>query len=287
MPTIAVFDSGVGGLSVLKALRAEMPESSFVYLADSGYAPYGERGDAWVDARCQEIAAWLTTHHALDALVVACNTATAAAIDRLRQLHPHLPIVGVEPGLKPALALTRSGHIGVMATRGTLGSQRFAQLLDKVGRHTPQLAHAVQWHTRACHGLADAIERHDTSRIRALCAEHGTALMAQAEAAGGRLDVVVLGCTHYPFVADTIAQVLGSDVALVDTGNAVARHTRLRLAPCATNAHATDFPAATAGTTTATTLLSTGSAQALGEAATRWLQLPAASAQAVHLPCRL
>ncbi len=276
MPTIAVFDSGVGGLSVLKALRTEMPESGFVYLADSGYAPYGERGDAWVDARCQEIAAWLTTHHALDALVVACNTATAAAIDRLRQLHPHLPIVGVEPGLKPALALTRSGHIGVMATRGTLGSQRFAQLLGKVGRHTPQLAQAVQWHTRACHGLADAIERHDTTRIRALCAEHGTALMAQAQAAGGRLDVVVLGCTHYPFVADTIAQVLGTDVALVDTGNAVARHTRLRLAHCATNAHAT-----------ATTLLSTGSAQALGEAATRWLQLPAASAQAVHLPCRL
>lgn len=280
MPTIAVFDSGVGGLSVLKALRVAMPQGHFVYLADSGYAPYGERGEAWVDRRCQEITAWLTQRFALDAVVVACNTATAAAIDRLRTLHPQLPVVGVEPGLKPALALTHSGHVGVMATRGTLGSQRFAQLMDKVGCTAPHTPQSVQWHVRACDGLADAIERHDSARVEALCAEHAGALMAQAEAAGGQLDVVVLGCTHYPFVANTISRVLGPDVALVDTGDAVARHTRLRLGLADAAQASTEVQAPTL-------LLSTGRAEGLSEAAQRWLQLPDAAAEAVSIACRL
>ena len=282
MPTIAVFDSGVGGLSVLKALQVALPQSDFVYLADSGYAPYGERGEAWVDGRCHEITTWLTQRFALDALVVACNTATAAAIDRMRAAHPQLPIVGVEPGLKPALALTSSGHIGVMATRGTLTSQRFSQLLDKVGSHAPHAPHAVQWHARACNGLADAIERNDNERIEALCTEHGSALMAQAEAAGGRLDVVVLGCTHYPFVSDIIAKVLGPEVTLVDTGEAVARHTRSRLGPSAA-----PRAGAVVSASTQTLLLSTGQPKNLSEAAQRWLPHPVAQARSADIPCEL
>lgn len=281
MTTIAVFDSGVGGLSVLKALQVAIPQGEFVYLADSGYAPYGERGEAWVDGRCQEITAWLTQRFSLDALVVACNTATAAAIDRMRAAHPHLPMVGVEPGLKPALALTRSGHIGVMATRGTLDSQRFAQLLNKVGSYASHPPHTVQWHLQACNGLADAIERNDNGRIEALCTQHCTALMAQAEAAGGRLDVVVLGCTHYPFARHTIAKVLGPDVALVDTGDAVARHTQWRLGPSATS------DAASIGTTPPPLLLSTGQADNLSRAAQRWLPMPAAQAGSADIPCKL
>ena len=281
MPTIAVFDSGVGGLSVLKALRVTLAHSQFVYLADSAYAPYGERGETWVDQRCHEIAAWLTQRFALDALVVACNTATAASIDRLRAVYPQLPIIGVEPGLKPALALTRSGHVGVMATRGTLTSLRFAQLLDKVGAHAPQIPHMVQWHVHACNGLADAIERHDASRIERLCTEYGNALMAQAQAAGGRLDVVVLGCTHYPFVTDTIARVMGPAVTLVDTGDAVARHTRLRLglpAPSHKGQKHVAYPI-----DTPIELLSTGQPESLNEAVARWLQIQRPHTISVHI----
>ena len=126
---IGVFDSGVGGLSVLQALRAELPLERFVYLADSGHAPYGERGDAYVAARTHAISDFLCAQHHIKALVVACNTATAAAIHEARARHPQLPLVGVEPALKPAVAATRTGRIGVMATRGTLASAKFAQLL--------------------------------------------------------------------------------------------------------------------------------------------------------------
>ena len=274
-PTIAVFDSGVGGLSVLKALRADMPQGRFVYLADSGYAPYGERGDAWVEQRCHEITDWLLRHHTLDALVVACNTATAAAIDRLRALHPTLPMVGVEPGLKPAGALTRTGHVGVMATRGTVRSQRFASLMHKVNA---ELSRPVHWHVRACDGLADAIERHDTARVTQLCVEHTHALMEQAASQGGVIDVVALGCTHYPFAANEIQAALGPQVALIDTGPAVARHTRHRLGGLAS-----EPPPSTPPTVT---LLTTGAAADLDRAAHRWLGTQHHSARAIDLPNR-
>lgn len=275
MATIAVFDSGVGGLSVLKALRADMPQGHFVYLADSGYAPYGERGDEWVDQRCRDITDWLVQHHRPDALVVACNTATAAAIDRLRALYPLLPIVGVEPGLKPASTLTRTGHVGVMATRGTLRSQRFASLMKKVNTDAGQ---AVQWHVRACDGLADAIERNDAVGVASLCAEHATALVEQAAQNGGQIDVVALGCTHYPFAAASIQAVLGPMVALIDTGPAVARHTRSRLGALVT------APADHAAPSVR--LLTTGASEQLDRAAHRWLGTAHQTARAIDLPHR-
>ena len=125
---IGIFDSGVGGLSVLKALRAELPHEDFIDIADSGHAPYGERDDAYVVARSLAIAKYLVKQN-VKALVVACNTATAAAIDLLRATYAALPIIGVEPALKPAVQLSRTKHIAVMATRSTLASARFAALL--------------------------------------------------------------------------------------------------------------------------------------------------------------
>ena len=122
---IGVFDSGVGGLSVLRALLAAMPHERFVYLADSANAPYGERGDAFVAARTHAITDYLCQQHHIKALVVACNTATAAAIHEVRSSHPELTLVGLEPAVKPALAVTKTGHVGVIGTRGTLTSAKF------------------------------------------------------------------------------------------------------------------------------------------------------------------
>ena len=129
---IGVFDSGIGGLSVLQALRHELPHEDFIYLADSGNAPYGdEKGEAFVQERTLAIAQWLLQHHHIKALVVACNTATAAAVERLRASLPDLPAIGVEPALKPAAARSQTHHVGVLATRGTVGSARFERLREQ------------------------------------------------------------------------------------------------------------------------------------------------------------
>jgi glutamate racemase len=154
---IGVFDSGIGGLSVLRALRAELPHERFVYFADNGHAPYGERDAAQVLARARTITTELLERHDIKALVIACNTATAVAIHLLRAEHPGLPIIGVEPALKPAAALTRTRRVGVMATRGTLESAKFAALLDS-------LCGLATFILQPCDGLADAIERQDTQK---------------------------------------------------------------------------------------------------------------------------
>lgn len=216
-PRIGVFDSGVGGLSVLRALHRHLPRATLLYAADSGHAPYGERDPAFVLARSRALAAHLLEQGA-QLLVVACNTATAAAIDTLRVEHPQWPLVGVEPGLKPAIALTRNRRIGVMATQATLASERFRRL---VATH----ADGVSLHLQACSGLARAIESGapDGDDVASLVAQHAAPL----KAAG--VDTVVLGCTHYPFAATRIAAELGPDVMLVDTADAVARRA-LRLA---------------------------------------------------------
>jgi glutamate racemase len=252
-----VFDSGVGGLSVLRALLDELPGVRFIYVADSAYAPYGERTVAEITERSERITAWLRQTHHIDALVVACNTATALAIDSLRATHPDLPIVGVEPALKPAAATSRTRHIGVLATRGTLNSERFARLRTQLESTAPNPVHFI---CQPCDGLADAIERGDLQTLQTLCERYVQALGDQAP---GDMDTVVLGCTHYPFAAGVLAQLLGPDVALVDTGVAVARRTRDVL----------NLPGSVNTKTTPPTLLSTGDPAALSQAAQRWLGL--------------
>lgn len=209
-PCIGVFDSGVGGLSVLRALRTRLPGVPLRYLADSAHAPYGERDPAHVEARSEAI-----TRHLLAmgsrVIVVACNTATALAVHRIRALWPTLPVVGVEPGIKPAAALSPHGRIGVMATPGTLASSRFAELLQ---RHRG----TAYWHLLPCPGLAKAIEQGtlDDPALLALV-QHFADDLREAQ-----VDTVVLGCTHYPFVEDPLRAALPEGTRFVDTAHAVA-----------------------------------------------------------------
>lgn len=251
---VGVFDSGVGGLSILKALRAQLPAESFVYLADAGFAPYGERGDAFVIERTRAVVRKLRDEHAIKALVIACNTATAAAVHLVRTEHPDLLLVGVEPALKPAVALSRTGRIGVMATRGTVASAKLRALHDS-------LKGQAEFILQPCDGLADAIQNDDVAQVRALC-ERYTRAMAPFGAQAGQIDTLVLGCTHYAFAWDTL-QALAPEVRLIETGEPVARQTR-RLLQDAGQLRPAGMPGRL-------TLLSTGSQEALEAAAQRWL----------------
>ncbi len=219
---VGVFDSGIGGFSILQALRAELAHQPFVYVADSGHAPYGERDSAHVIERSQTITRHLVQTHDIQALVVACNTATAAAIALLREEHPGLPIIGVEPALKPAAQLSRSQRVGVLATRSTLQSAKFQALLAS-------LQVQADFVLQPCDGLADAIEHLDLERAQALSASYIEAMGRLGQGAGA-IDTVVLGCTHYPLIAERLQAIVGTQVTLVESGAPVARQTR-RLLP--------------------------------------------------------
>ncbi len=215
---IGVFDSGVGGLSVLRHIRAQLPDEDLLYFADSSHAPYGDKSEQVLASRSLAIAAFLVEHGA-KAIVVACNTATVHAVKLLRAQYPDVPIVGVEPGLKPAAAITRNGKVGVMATDATLAGEKFQSLLERVSESS-QAAFFLQ----GCTGLANQIEsgEFDSPATRAMLERYVTPLLDQGA------DTLVLGCTHYPFVRSTIESIIAqsgkADVQLVDTGDAVARH---------------------------------------------------------------
>ena len=214
--TIGVFDSGVGGLSVLRHIRAQLPGERLIYVADSGHVPYGNKPAAYIEQRAIAIATFLVESGA-EAIVVACNTATAAAAAALRDRFA-LPIVAMEPAVKPAVAASRCGVIGVLATSGTLESARFAALLERHAADAEIL-------TQGCPGLVEQIERGelDSAETLALLERYVAPLLA------GGADTLILGCTHYPFVAPLIRQIAGPDVALIDTGEAVARQLQRRL----------------------------------------------------------
>ena len=223
---IGVFDSGIGGLSVLKALRAELPHEGFIYIADSAHAPYGEAE------------------------------------------YPLLPIIGVEPALKPAVALSKTDHIAVMATRSTLASARFQALMATqkgLARFT----------VVPCDGLADAIERSaDTGNATETIAacDRITCSAGHFGIQKGNIDTLALGCTHYPFVATYRRTLVGPDVQLVDNGEAVAHQTRRRLEQAGA-LHTSPAPAEMANIR----LFSTGRTQALQAAAQYWPKLKASS----------
>ncbi|MDR1351292.1 MAG: glutamate racemase [Zoogloeaceae bacterium] len=213
---IGVFDSGLGGLTVLQSLRARLPDEDFIYFADTRHLPYGDKPETFIQTRGQRIAAALAKC-GCKAIVVACNTATAAAAENIRaQLA--LPVIALEPAIKPAAALTRNGILGVLATTRTLTSRRFAQLVKS---HAPN-AKVI---TQACPGLAEAIEAEGPESV-AVETLLDTCVRPLADA---RADVVVLGCTHYPWVRAGIAQRLSPTTTLVDTGEAVARQVERRL----------------------------------------------------------
>lgn len=214
--TIGVFDSGVGGLSVLRHIRAALPDANLIYVADSAHAPYGEKSPVFIEARALLLSRFLVEQGA-EALVIACNTATAAAATAVRERHA-LPVVAMEPAVKPAVAATQSGVVGVLATVGTLESARFAALLEKY-------AGGVKIVTQGCPGLVEAVERGDLRGIetRRLLERYTAPLLA----AGA--DTLILGCTHYPFLVPLIREIVGEHVALVETGAAVARELERRI----------------------------------------------------------
>ncbi|AOK17260.1 glutamate racemase [Burkholderia cepacia] len=207
---IGIFDSGLGGLSVLRAVRAQLPDESFIYVADSHHAPYGPRDEAFITERTLAIGEWLAREGA-KALVIACNTATARAIAAIRE-HLPMPLVGVEPGIKPAVAASASGVAGVLATQSTLNSPRFQALLDRYGA-------GRRFICQPGHGLVEAIERGDTNSpaLRALLDSYLQPMLDDGA------DTLVLGCTHYPFFTETIRDLVGDRLTIVDTSDAIAR----------------------------------------------------------------
>lgn len=214
--TIGVFDSGVGGLSVLRHIRQTLPDEPLIYVADSGHVPYGDKSSSYIEARAIALTQFLIEQGA-DAIVIACNTATAAAAATLRSRFD-LPLIGMEPAVKPAVAATQSGVVGILATVGTLESARFAALLERY-------AGDVKIITQGCPGLVELVERGDLTgpETRNLVERYTLPLLAQGA------DTLILGCTHYPFLAPLIKEVAGSKIALIDTGTAVARQLQRRL----------------------------------------------------------
>lgn len=214
---IGVFDSGVGGISVLQHIHALLPHEQLLYVADSRYAPYGSKTPQEIQSRCFEIADFLIAR-GVKAIVVACNTATAAAIDLMREKYT-MPIIGMEPAVKPAAEASKNGVIGVLATVGTLKSAQFAGLLESYGRN-------VKVVTQGCVGLVECIERGELRSDNTLNLLNKYCQPLLDEGA----DTIVLGCTHYPFVKPLIQQIVGENVTLIDTGAAVAKHLQKRLA---------------------------------------------------------
>ncbi len=213
---IGVFDSGVGGLSVLAHIRQRLPYESLVYVADSKYMPYGCKPEHVIEQRCMEIADFFDSQHC-KAMVVACNTATAAAVHTMRATYS-FPVIGMEPALKPAVQHSKSKVVGVLATRGTLGSNKFNRLAS---RFSQQARVIVQ----PCPGLVERIEAGDLTgkQTRTMLTTFLQPLMREG------VDTLVLGCTHYPFIMPLIREITGDDICLMESGDAIARELEKQL----------------------------------------------------------
>lgn len=211
---IGVFDSGLGGLSVLRAMMEQMPGESMVYFGDQGHVPYGTRSMAEIRAFSDEITRFLLRRGS-KLIVVACNTASAAALKYLREKHPAVSFVGMEPAVKPAAEKTRTGRVGVLATPATFQGELYASVVERFGA-------GVQFFQHSCPGLVAQIEKGDldgdaTKEILE------NALVPMIEQ---NIDTVVLGCTHYPFVIPVIQEIVGADVRVIDPAPAVARQVK-------------------------------------------------------------
>ena len=253
---IGIFDSGVGGLSVMQAIRARLPHAELLYAADTAYAPYGDRSEEFLCDRSERIARFLREQGA-QMIVVACNTATAAAVARLRATWTTLPVVGVEPGVKPAVAVSAAHRIGVLATTRTLASEKFRRLAEA---HADGATLVLQ----PCPGLADAIEAADAQGS-------GLAVLVDRYCAPLRdagVDVAVLGCTHYVFARELFERALPG-VQLIDTAEAIARQTA-RFADDLVEHGEAD---ANVSPAPALRAWSSGSPQVLADFAQRWLDL--------------
>lgn len=210
---IGVFDSGVGGLSILLEIRRLLPVEDLIYVADTAHCPYGIKPLAEIRERALTITDFLIAH-GVKLVVVACNSASIAGLDHIREVHPEIPIVGVEPAVKPAQAVTRNGKIGVLATRLTLNGSRFSMLVEKYGT-------GLEVYTQPAPGLVELVEAGtvDSPEAEALLKEYLQPLLKKG------VDTLILGCTHYPFLRPLIYKIAGPSVTVLDTGQAVAKQT--------------------------------------------------------------
>ena len=228
MALIGVFDSGVGGLSILDEALRQLPQHDYIYLADSANAPYGEKSSDWIAARSLSLCKHLASI-GCDAIVVACNTATAEAIKQIRS-EISIPIIGVEPGIKPAAMQSQNNIVGVLATEATLKSDKFNALLNTL----PNDCHFIK---QAGAGLVPMIEsgQADSEDTLELLAKH----LEPIQDAGA--DTLVLGCTHYPFLSKAIRKLLGESITLIDTSEAVVRQLKRQLESVNKHNHAQEF----------------------------------------------
>lgn len=213
---IGIFDSGVGGLSVLNEIHRSLPHENLIYIADSAFTPYGNKPLEFVQQRCHDLTQFLL-EQGVKTVVVACNTATAAAVGALRRQFS-VPIIAMEPGVRPAIAATRTGVVGVMATENTLASQQFTSLLHRYAEN-------VQVISQPCPGLVEQIEtgEFDSDKTYQLIRQFTDPLLS----AGA--DTIVLGCTHYPLVRKQIVEIIGPNISIIETGQAVAQQLNRKL----------------------------------------------------------
>ena len=210
---VGVFDSGLGGLTVVSSIQKVFKGAELFYIADTAYAPYGEKTSEQILTRSLEITNYLLQNHDIKALIVACNTATSAAIKQLREKFPSLIVIGTEPGIKPAIINTQTSNIGVLATPATLKGEKYQFLVNELSS-----TKKVKLYEQACIGLVEQIEKGEiTSQKTFDMLEKWLKPMKK-----DNVDTIVLGCTHYPLVDDIIKQIMGNDITLIETGDAIA-----------------------------------------------------------------
>lgn len=218
---VGVFDSGLGGLTIVRAITDIFKGADIYYVADTAYAPYGQKTTNQILERSKQITDFLIENHDIDVLVVACNTATSASIMYLREVEKTLMVVGTEPGIKPAIETTKTSKIGVLATTATLNGDKYQVLVDKLSKQKE-----VTLFEQACPGLVEQIENGDVlhEKTKSMLSSWLEPMRENS------VDTIVLGCTHYPLVSDVIQEVMGYEVKLIETGSAIAK--RLKSLSC-------------------------------------------------------
>lgn len=209
---IGIFDSGIGGISVANALVKLLPREKLLYFGDTANLPYGTKPSDLIRAYSHSISQFLM-NRSCKAIVVACNTASAAALNSLREQWPNYPFIGMEPAIKPAAAQTKSQKVGVLATEGTINSHRYADLMNR-------FAQDVRVLEDPCIGLVELIEQQKSDKIYLLLREVVEPMLNQG------VDTIVLGCTHYPFIQKALQKIVGSDVSIINPAPAVARQVK-------------------------------------------------------------
>lgn len=212
---IGVFDSGLGGLTVVQAMTQVVKGAEIFYVADTKNAPYGEKTPEQILQYSLDITKYLIDTHQIDALILACNTATSSAIKHLREVYPSLIIIGTEPGIKPAIEQTKTGKVGVLATPATLQGDKYQTLAQ-----TLSFQKDVDIYEQACPGLVEQIEKGEieSDRTKELLHQWLTPMREN------NVDTIVLGCTHYPLVGEHIENIMDCDVTLIHTGEAISKH---------------------------------------------------------------